>query len=359
MCARPAHALAGCKVTSKVSGGDRLSGFLLVVVGTYVLIAGVQLLSGVLLIQSHELDGIHAVAGALLVAGGNLPHVDFMTPLGIGAFAPVALFLVLGCSVGISFILAQLLVALLLLPCIVWVAYSRLTRGWQELMAVTLIIMATALTAGGVERYLEISMYYNRWAWCIAILISLLILLPARSDKGLGWFDAFFIGIGLALLVLIKMTFFVGIAPACAAYFVMNRDWRGTLLAITMSLVCLAIVTAFVEGPIYWLKYFEDLRSLVQSDSRPFPSDAKRFLQQFDTFVLLFVLVLSILRVWNTGSSRPAACLLLLGPGFIYIAFQNWGNDPLWLFPLARLVVVMAWVTLIFLRTASHFRSLR
>lgn len=319
-----------------------MSRFLIIVGAVYLIQAAVLLLPGALIIQSHEGDALHAIAGALLVATGQIPHVDFMTPLGIGAFAPVALFLALGYSAATSFVLAELLVALLLMPLLVWVAYSRLAGGWRAFMVVTVMLLATAVTAGGVDRHLEISMYYNRWAWCVAIIVCLQILLPPHGGRGAGWPDAVCLGVGLALLALTKVTYFAGLAPACAVYFFLGRDWRGVLLTVAGAVACVAVVTVWVGGPAYWLKYVENLHFVSQSDVRPHPRDAEQFLQQFDTFFLISILIFSILRLWNTGSVRAAVCLLFLAPGLLYIAFQNFGNDPIWLLPLALVMLTLA-----------------
>ena len=61
------------------------------------------------------------------MADGQIPHLDFMTPIGALAFWPIAMLVKSGLGIGMAVIWSQVIAALIFLPMLVWVARSRLS----------------------------------------------------------------------------------------------------------------------------------------------------------------------------------------------------------------------------------------
>ena len=131
-----------------------LFGFFVAVI---VAMCGAALLKGGLYLGKHEGDTFHLLQIVFRMADGQVPHLDFMTPIGVIAFAPIALFVKLGYGAGISIILSQLLVAIALLPAVWWVAYSRLQGLLPYLFGLFVLVLVTALVHGEAQRSV---------AWC-------------------------------------------------------------------------------------------------------------------------------------------------------------------------------------------------
>ena len=120
---------------------------------------------------------------------------------------------------------AQLLVGALLFPAVLRVASSRLSGFWPYAYGAVVLLFCVALVHGEAQRAVSISMHYNRWAWAIAyIIIPLAILAPVRSPR--PSLDGALIGIGLACLVLMKVTYFVSLAPGIAIAVLARRNGR-------------------------------------------------------------------------------------------------------------------------------------
>jgi len=56
-------------------------------------IAAISLLKGGLYVDRHEGDTLHLAEIVLRMSQGEWPHLDFVTPLGLMAFAPISLFM--------------------------------------------------------------------------------------------------------------------------------------------------------------------------------------------------------------------------------------------------------------------------
>ena len=67
-------------------------------------LGGFALAKGAFLVGKHEGDTLHLVDMVLRMGlAGQVPHLDFMTPIGIGATWPIAAFVAAGFGVGHAF----------------------------------------------------------------------------------------------------------------------------------------------------------------------------------------------------------------------------------------------------------------
>jgi hypothetical protein len=306
--------------------------------GIYIGIIGLHLtlamIAGGLWFTAHEADMVHLIDIILRMSAVAVPHLDFMTPIGEWAMRPMALLHGAGLSLGMALIGAQILVAALLLPPTLWAAVSRLTF-WQSMVFGLIVFgLCAGVVAGGVEPNLSLSMHYNRWAWAMAGIVMILSILPARGAGHAGA-DALSIGLLMACLGMIKITFAVALAPVVILALFLKREVKTLILALLTSFVVLILVT-LEHGLAYWFAYIDDLQSVVGSANRPMPSDPlpALFLSPANTpaSVLMIGLVLWLRRQRDRAQATPLALLLLLSfPALTFVTWQNYGNDPIWL----------------------------
>ena len=310
----------------------------LVICAVLAVQALLQLWPGYLAINGHEVDAIHAVTAAIRVADGAQQHIDFVSPLGVLTFLPAAMFIKVGFGAGLAFILSQLLVALILAPMIWYAATSRLTGLAAPFFAAISIIMITALVYGGDNATVSISMFYNRWAWVAYFLVVMLTMLPRNGrDRVL---EGVVIALCLSMLVLLKATYFLTLVPVVGIWLIMKRDARLIGTVVTVGLGCLILSTLAFGGVDFWVSYVENLRLVATSDVRPAPGKGLGEIVASPAFFAgTQCLLAAIVGLRMGGRKSEGLLLLLLSPGFIYITYQNWGNDPKWLILLGFLAL--------------------
>jgi len=292
---------------------------------------------GVLLIDQHEGDALHVIQIAMRMGAGQWPHLDFTTPIGVLAFAPISWLLSMGAGIGHAIMGGMVLVALVMLPAIWWVAYSRLQGITAYLFGASLLVMSTALVYGGAVQVSSISMYYNRWAWAVTFLVVTLVMLP--SKKPLEVADGVIIGLGLGFLLLSKITFFVAFFPGVLVALLLRRSWTALAVAFVSGLAVVGVMT-LVGGVDFWVSYLGDLRLVAGSGIRPQPSEPLVALLIGPTFLAANLCLLAgIVLLRQGGRAVEGVLLLVFAPAFIYVTYQNWGNDLKWLLLLVFILI--------------------
>jgi len=286
-----------------------------------------------ILISAHEGDLLHMIDAGIRMAEGEMPHLDFMTPIGILGFAPFALFLKLGSAAGQAAILANLLVCLVLLPATWWLGTSRFTPRMAYLFGAMIIVLTTAMVHGDGSSQIGFSMYYNRWAWAVTFIILATLLFRANAGRASRWVDPLIIGLGMAMLALTKMSFFVPLVPAVIVIMLAKKQYRLAVLSIVTGALVGGIVV-LVLGIDFILAYADDLLTVASGTAgRDFPGlDISGVLSDPSMLSATFVLLGSAIFFRKTGRMHQGLVMLILTPVFIYITYQNWGNDPKWLF---------------------------
>ncbi|MFN0114517.1 MAG: hypothetical protein ACKVPY_07570 [Paracoccaceae bacterium] len=311
------------------------SGTLFLVLAALVAVLGaLPFLKGAFYLGKHEGDTLHLAELVMRMAGGQWPHLDFMTPIGVMALAPIALFVKQGLGIGHAIFWSQILVAAVLLLPAMRVATSRLTGWWQLFYGAYVMIFCLALVHGEAERAVSISMHYNRWAWAVAyIVIPLAVLAPLRAPRPA--LDGALIGLGLALLVLTKVTYFVSFAPAVLIALLARRQWATIAAAGVAGLAVAGAVTA-MAGVEFWLAYLGDLRTVSASDIRAAPGEPLAVVIAAPPYMgASLALVACVILLRQSGRMVEGMALLFLMPGFFFVTYQNFGNDPQWLLLLA------------------------
>lgn len=311
--------------------------FLLALTST---LAALSFAKGGLYTGRHEGDALHLMQIVLREAQGQWPHLDFLTPIGLFATAPVALFVKFGLGFGQAFLAAQALVALLVLPAVWHVASSRLRGGWAWLFGGFIVVLILALVHGETVIGVSVSMYYNRWAWALAYLAILPAVLPPLAGGRPGKADGVVIGLALTALALIKVTYLVSVLPAILVALILRRGWSAIGAGLLAGLILAASVTVWAGGFGFWLAYLGDLATVAQTPLRVAPGLPLG--EVITTPAYLggnMVLIASIIFLRQAGRSIEGLVLLLLAPGFVYVQYQNWGNDPQWLALLGFILV--------------------
>src|SRR5690606_38055609 len=297
-------------------------------------LGGLPLLKGAFYLEKHEGDTLHLAELVLRMARGEWPHLDFMTPIGVLAIAPIAAFVKAGAGIGHAIFYSQILVAVALLPAVLRVATSRITGIWPWAYGGFVMLLCLALVHGEAESSVSISMHYNRWAWAVSyIVIPLAVLAPL--DRPRPWLDGALIGIGMGALVRLKVTYFAAFAPGIAVALLARRQGT-TIAAALIAGLCVVALTTALAGPAFWAVYLKDLLTVATGETRAAPGES--FIDVIVAPLYMggsLALIAAVIFLRQAGRAVEGLALLLLMPGFFYVAYQNFGNDPQWLYLLA------------------------
>ncbi|MEO1152566.1 MAG: hypothetical protein AAFX59_01665 [Pseudomonadota bacterium] len=312
-----------------------LAGFLCL-----VLIAALApaILKGGVFLTAYEGDALHVSDIVMRMVAGQLPHLDFETPLGIGAFAPIALFVSQGHALGEAYLYAQGAVALLALPLIYWAVGTRLPSLSAYALGAVALVVITSLSYGVAKPPVTIAMHYNRWGWGLVFAAAVMICLPAR-DGPRPMIDGLVLGLIFSGLALIKATYFAAFAPVALLALLMRGQITAIAFAAATGIAVIGAVTVFT-GPAFWMAYVQDLLQVTASETREFPGlGFAQVLVSPPYFVATLTAVAGALVIRGSGRPVDGLLLLLLIPGFAYATFQNFGNDALWVIPLAAILI--------------------
>ncbi len=318
---------------------NRLSVFF-VLVAVWAVLGGIALLKGGLFIGKHEGDTLHFMDIVMRMAQGQMPHRDFMTPIGFLAFAPVALFVKAGQGLGMAVLSAQVLVALIVLPAAWWVGVSRLSSRIAMAFGGVVLVLVLALVHGEADSAVSISMHYNRWAWAAAYLaITTALLKPVYRSCPLA--DGAVIGIAMAVMALIKVTYFASFAVPVVVALLLTKQSRALVISLVFGLLVAGVVTA-VYGTDFWFSYLNDLREVAGSANRAAPGLSFKAVMTAPAYLgITMTAVAAVILLRKAGVDTGGLVLLLLLPGFVFVTYQNFGNDPQWVLLMAILIYSM------------------
>lgn len=98
----------------------------------------------------------------------------------------------------------------------------------------------------------------------------------------------------------------------------------------------IAGVIVAIYGVDFFPAYVSDLLSVTRSDTRAAPGAPLMEVINGPRFMIgSLALILSVIVLRQAGQDRAGLVLFLLAPGFVYVTYQNFGNDPKWLMLLA------------------------
>jgi hypothetical protein len=291
--------------------------------------SGLTLLKGGLYLGKHESDILHLLDILHRMHLGAQIHVDFQTPLGIFAFAPIHWISSLGFELGASFAAAQAVLALALLPALYWIGVTRLGSVSAVFFGVSVLAIVTAMVDGQIDPSSSISVHYNRWAWALAFTALGISVLKPRQTAPL--FEGVMVGLCMAGLALLKVTYFAGFAIPVIVGLLAYGNGRALVVSVATGGLVAAVVTLGM-GMDFWSAYLGDLLRVAESTNRPYPGASLADLVGSHRFLAISVVAFMACVVLRQSRQGKAALLLFLCvPGFYYVTFQNFGNDPLWL----------------------------
>ncbi|MCF2869777.1 hypothetical protein L0664_01740 [Octadecabacter sp. G9-8] len=305
-----------------------------------VAMAGAAVLKGGLYVGKHEGDTLHLMEIVLRMAQGQTPHLDFMTPIGALAFWPIAMLVKAGLGIGMAIIWAQTITALIFLPIIVWIARNRLSPWVAALFGLCVIVLLLALVHGEAKRSVSISMHYNRLAWAAAFVAIVAAIVPPRTPTS-GNVDGVIVGAMMVVMAMIKVTYFVPFALPVALALFMTGQRRTLCVAVLTGLVLMAGIT-LLTGVDYWTAYARDLIVVATSEGRSAPGEPLVAIMGSPAYLGGSFLAVGAVILLRQGAAHTGGLiLLLLLPGFFYVTYQNFGNDPQWLMLLGVLVLAL------------------
>ncbi|WP_298257656.1 hypothetical protein [uncultured Litoreibacter sp.] len=315
--------------------------FLVYLLGLVGLLGGLALAKGGLYVERHEGDTLHLIEIVLRMSEGQWPHLDFVTPLGMLCFLPIVAFMWLGLGVGAAIVMAQISVALLLVPMVWWLGRSRLSRGLAYGVGALVLVMALAMIHGEAAISLSLSMHYNRWAWSFAFVAILIAVLDPKHSSN-EWIDGLIVGVAFSFFVMGKITYGVAFAPGVAVALAMRGQWRVIATALVVVALFAGVLTA-LAGPAMWMGYLGDLLLVSSTEIRPRAGFSMGALLAAPQFLLgNIVLILAAVVLRRGVDPRLGMFLILLAPGMIYVTYQNYGNDPKWLALVAVMILAVS-----------------
>ncbi len=203
------------------------------------------------------------------------------------------------------------------------------------------MVLCMGLIHGEADPTLSVSMHYNRWAWAAAILAIVTAILPNRHDDH-PLSDGVLIGLAFAVMAMIKVTYFAGFLPAVLVALITRGAGRTVLWALVAGLGAVALMTLYVGTPSFWLLYLADLLNVASSESRAAPGLPFGDLMTAPAYLPATILALmAVILLRQAGRMREGLVLLLLLPGFFYVTYQNFGNDPQWVGLVGILLVAL------------------
>lgn len=296
---------------------------------------------GSVLILSFDGDAIHMAQIVNRILGGDIPHQDFHTPLGVMAFLPIVFLMKFGMGLGSAFGYAPVLIGLLSLPAVHWIGVSRLSPSGALALGTVFLVQLFALVHGGTDATVAASMYYNNWGWAIAALIVVMVVLPnTRPGRYADWAEPVFLGCGMGFLVLTKVTFAVFLLPVVVVALLVSRQFRTLGFGVLVAVVFMIGVTVQFGLIGYWTGYVQDLLFVSGSAARAQPGDALAVLLLRPAQIVgVLALIAGFVLLRQARDASGSLLFLLLGVGWILISHQNWQNDPHWLI-VAGLVMI-------------------
>jgi hypothetical protein len=318
--------------------------YALYLVGVLFLLTLARMTDGSLLILSFDGDAVHMAQIVLRMVEGQVPHEDFLTPLGAMAFLPIVWLVQFGAGVGAAFAYAPVLIGLIALPAIYWIGLSRLAPSGALAFGAVSLVSLMGLVHGGTDTTVAASMYYNNWCWAVSGIIVVQVALPnMRQGRFSNIVEPVFLGCCMGFLALTKVTFAVFLLPAILVALIMTKQFR----LLTMgALTCILFLAAFTlpYGLIqYWQGYVHDLLYVSQSAARALPGDALAIMIIRPTQIVgVLALIAGFVFLRQALLAMEPLVFFLLGTGWVLISHQNWQNDPHWLIVAGLILIGMS-----------------
>lgn len=292
-----------------------------------------------LVISNFEGDALHLLDGVERVARGQVPHVDFRTPLGALNFHLIAVW---DAPPGRALALANIAAMAALLPALVWTGASRLGPAGGLALGAAALITAGAFGLGPGAAGATPAMSYNRFGWAgLMAVLPLMLVPPRRPGRGADLADGLALGLIGAALIFVKVTYVAALGPVWLVWAL--RRGRAAAVSLAAGLAAAGALAAAMGGTTMLEGYVADLAMVAGSESRPEPGLSLFALPVQPALAALSLGVLTgVLALLRAGLGREAG-LFALGSAAIYvIAWQNYGNHVLGALALPLVLLALA-----------------
>lgn len=308
-----------------------------IVLGLIAVSALPVLVRGGLFLTNFEGDAFHLADIVLRMVAGERSHLDFMTPLGALGFQPIVWFAKAGFDLGHAFVFGQVLFALAVAGPLVWAAGSRLSPPVAYAFALSVVVLVTSLSHGQDGSIVAVSMHYNRWSWAVAFVACLIAFVPPRQwDRPLV--DGVILALAMTALAYLKATYIVAFAPLVFGVLLLRKDLARLVTAVVVGAVLAAGIIA-ISGFASVMAYLGDLQSIRGTGVRASPGlEFADLLISPPYFVGIAAALVGVFLLRGSGARSEGLAILLLVPACVFVTWQNFGNDPIWLVLLATLL---------------------
>lgn len=226
-------------------GSDRVA--LLIVLSVFAVLAAATLVAKGVLVERFFHDVYMPIDMIWRSALGQIPHVDYHSPVGQAFMWPYRLLATIGEPSPLFILRGNLLVGgFLLLLCLL----TLRRRLRPVLFAVATVgIVATAMSPRDHDSLWYIYSHlapYTRWGFALAMLVALLALLPRAIGgprRGAWIMDAVVLGVATALLYYLKLNFFVGAVGFIGLGLLLRQlEWRTAAAALAAGIAVVLLV---------------------------------------------------------------------------------------------------------------------
>jgi hypothetical protein len=246
-------------------------------------------------------------------------------------------FVEAGLSLGHAFIFGQILFGLAVAGPLLWAAVTRLSAPLAYGFALSVVALLTSVSHGQSGSIVAISMHYNRWAWAVAFVACVIAFVPPkRIERPLV--DGVILALAMAALAYLKVTYLVAFAPLVFVVLLLRRDMTRLAVAVVSGLV-LAVLIVAIAGLPSVMAYIGDIQSIRGTGVRASPGlDFSDLLISPPYFVGIAAALAGVFLLRGAGARSEGLAILLLIPASVFVTWQNFGNDPVWLILLATLL---------------------
>ncbi|MDF2233414.1 hypothetical protein P2H44_12705 [Albimonas sp. CAU 1670] len=296
---------------------------------------------GRILVTAYEVDTLHYLDGIERVRRGEIPHLDFRTPLGALTFEAMAIW---NAPPARAMALANLATAALCAPLAAWLAATRMSFIAALGLGAFAILLASSLIVDATELGASLALGYNRWGWAALVLVApIMVLPPRRPGPAADWGDALALGLAGALIAFLKISFVAALGPLWLGWLLLGGRPRAALASLAVALVASAALAAALGGVEATRAYGADLWDVATSDSRAQPgASIGGVVSSPDAAPLMLCALVAVLALLRAGLRREAAATALFVLGVALAAWQNWGNELIGLLCLPFLLLALA-----------------
>lgn len=147
--------------------------------------------------------------GAYRLTKGQIPHIDFITPLGMLCYFLPYASLKLTHSYALTMHVTSVLVGLFILVSAYICFRKRLSNLVSFLLITYLLLIVTVPKAAGDSwLYMTFAMFYNRFGWAALTILFLFYIIPIKKTRYSLIVDIMAISFLLVFLFYIKITYF-------------------------------------------------------------------------------------------------------------------------------------------------------